>query len=35
MKHGLKLAVAALSTAGVLAACGASNDNARTKKKEN
>ncbi|WP_313122766.1 transporter substrate-binding domain-containing protein, partial [Exiguobacterium sp.] len=28
MKHGLKLAVAALSTAGVLAACGASNDNA-------
>lgn len=28
MKHGLKLAVAALSTAGVLAACGASNEEA-------
>ncbi|MFP7279942.1 transporter substrate-binding domain-containing protein [Exiguobacterium indicum] len=32
MKHGLKLAVAALSTAGVLAACGASNDNAGSDK---
>ncbi|VWX33268.1 transporter substrate-binding domain-containing protein [Exiguobacterium oxidotolerans] len=29
MKHGLKLAVAALSTAGVLAACGASNEEAK------
>ncbi|QNR20309.1 transporter substrate-binding domain-containing protein [Exiguobacterium sp. Helios] len=33
MKHGLKLAVAALSTAGVLAACGASNEEANKDEK--